>query len=256
MCRLLGSVSRTPVTVDDVLGDRRTDFVDLARKHGDGWGHAWAPDAGSVEVTKAPDSALRDPAFADLTAGRPALASITHLRWATLGLGICPENTHPFTDGTVAFGHNGSIDPPAVLDQLIAPELADRRQGSTDSERYFLALLSRLARHDDETEAVARTVEDVVGLATGAKSLNCMLLTPTTLFAVCAYDTASEEEPDYYPLLYRATADTVVVTSTGWTDSTGWTTLGNGQMLVVDRASMGTSVVGVATPSAAIAAAR
>ena len=143
-----------------------------------------------------------------------------------------------------------------MLDQLIDPSLADRRQGSTDSERYFLALLSRLARHDDEADAVAATVADVVGLATGAKSLNCMVLTPQALYAVCSYDPASEEDPDYYPLLYRATADTVVVASTGWTDSTGWTTLSNGQMLVVDRASMVTSVVGVATPSAVTSAAR
>lgn len=255
MCRLLGSVSRAPVTVDEVLGEERDAFVELADKHGDGWGHAFSAEPGHLEVRKAPDSARVNPAFAALTADQPARAALTHLRWATLGLGISAENTHPFTDGTIAFGHNGSIDPPELLDQLISSELAVRRQGSTDSERYFLALLSRLGGND-EVDALASTVADAVALAGGAKSLNCMLLTPQALYAVCSYDPSSYEEPDYYPLLYRATADTVVVASTGWTDSAGWTTLGNGQMLVVDRETLGTKVVAVATPLTAIAASR
>ena len=255
MCRLLGSVSRAPVTVDEVLGEERDAFVELADKHGDGWGHAFSAEPGHLEVRKAPDSARVNPAFAALTADQPARAALTHLRWATLGLGISAENTHPFTDGTIAFGHNGSIDPPDLLDQLISSELAVRRQGSTDSERYFLALLSRLSGND-EVDALVSTLADAVALAGGAKSLNCMLLTPLALYAACSYDPASYEEPDYYPLLYRATADTVVVASTGWTDSAGWTTLGNGQMLVVDRETLGTKVVAVATPLTAIAVSR
>jgi len=253
MCRLLGSVSRAPVTVDEVLGEGREAFLELACKHGDGWGHAFSERPGHVEVHKAPDSARENPTFTKLAAGRPARAALTHLRWATLGLGLSPENTHPFTDGRIAFGHNGSIDPPAALDQLISADLAARRQGTTDSERYFLALLSRLAEQG-EVEALVSTLADVASLPGGAKSLNCMLLTPAALYAVCSYDPASYDEPDYYPLLYRADADTVVVASTGWTDSAGWTTLGNGQMLVVDRETMSTSVVAVATPATARAA--
>lgn len=255
MCRLLGSVSRAPVTVDEVLGDGRAAFLELACKHGDGWGHAFSEHPEHVEVHKAPDSARENPAFASLASGRAARAALTHLRWATLGLGLSLENTHPFTDGRIAFGHNGSIDPPEALDQLISPHLAGQRHGTTDSERYFLALLSRLAEQD-EVEALVSTLADVASLPGGAKSLNCMLLTPKALYAVCSYDPASYDEPDYYPLLYRADAETVVVASTGWTDSAGWTTLSNGQMLVVDRETLATTVVAVATPVAAGAGAR
>ena len=133
MCRLLGSVSRTPVTVDEVLGGDRSAFLDLARQHGDGWGHAWSA-SGGLEVEKAPGSALSSPVLADLAANRPAEAGLTHLRWATLHLAVRQENTHPFTDGTVAFAHNGSIAPPAALDPLVDARLANRRQGDTDSE--------------------------------------------------------------------------------------------------------------------------
>lgn len=256
MCRLLGSVSRSPVTVDQVLGVGRADFVALAALHGDGWGHASSERPGHLEVRKAPDSALTSAAFADVTASHPSSASLTHLRWATLGLGVREANTHPFTDGLVAFGHNGSIDPPELLDTLVTPALARTRQGTTDSERYFLALLSRMREGMDELDALVQTVADVVALPGAAMSLNCMLVTPRALYAVCSHDPASYEEPDYYPLLYRTDAGTVVVASTGWTDSAGWTTLGNGQMLVVDRETLSTTIVAVASPVAETAASR
>jgi len=246
MCRLLGSVSRSPVTVDEVLGGGREEFLGLARKHGDGWGHAWSSGR-DVQVRRDPGSALTSPELADLASGQPALAAVTHLRWATLNLAVRPENTHPFTDGTIAFAHNGSVHPPDALDALVAPELAGERHGTTDSERYFLALRSRM-RHEEPGTALVRTVEAILGTGAVVNSLNALLLTPTHLYAVCSYDPASDEDPDYYPLLHRRVDDRVVVTSTGWTDSTGWSALGNGQMLVVDRATLNTSVVPVAAP--------
>lgn len=247
MCRLLGSVSRVPITLDQVLGDERGAFLQLACQHGDGWGHAWSPDDAGLEVRKAPDSARVSTAFAELAASEPARAALTHLRWATLGLEISADNTHPFTDGVIAFAHNGSIHPPEALDDLIAPGPAARRRGDTDSERYFLALLSRLAGRD-EPSALVSTVEDILAGPASAQSLNCLLLTSRALIAVCSYDPSGDEDPDYYPLLYRVGADSVVVASTGWTDSRGWRMLGNGQMLVVDRETLRTSVVDVGTP--------
>ncbi len=255
MCRLLGSVSRVPITLDEVLGDERGAFLELAVKHGDGWGQAWSPDGGGLKVRKAPDSARVSSAFAALAAGEPARAALTHLRWATLGLEVSADNTHPFTDGTMAFGHNGSISPPEALDVLIDPGPAARRRGDTDSERFFLALLSRLAG-GDEAQAMVSTVADILAGPASAHSLNCMLLTPQALYAVCCYDPSAEEDADYYPLLYRVSADAVVVTSTGWTDSGGWHVLGNGQMLVVDRATLQTSLVAVGTPCTVSAATR
>ncbi len=254
MCRLLGSVSRGAVTVDDVLGRDRGTFLGLANKHGDGWGHAWSNGA-SLDVRKAPDSALESAELAGLAADVPAEAAVTHLRWATLGLGVGTDNTHPFTDGNVAFAHNGSIDPPAGLDVLVPAELSALRRGDTDSERFFLALLARMTT-EPTGAALATTVHDIVGSGVTVKSLNCMLLAPEALYAVCSYDPSSDEDPDYYPLLYRRTGDTVVVASTGWTDTAGWQTLSNGQMLVVDRESLAMSVVDVATPHDIVAQAR
>lgn len=248
MCRLLGSVSREPVTLDQVLGQERAAFLGLAAQHADGWGHAFHDEAGVLQVHKAPDSALRSAELAGLAAGRPARAALTHLRWATLGLPVQLSNSHPFTNGRVAFAHNGSIEPPQALDALIAPALRSARQGDTDSERYFLAVLSRLAEGADPATALARTVADVLASGAQVHSLNALLLTPEALLAVCAYDPGSYADPDYYPLLHRRTGDTVVVASTGWTDAAHWSVLRNGQALVVDLATLGTTVLPVAAP--------
>ena len=40
----------------------------------------------------------------------------------------------------------------------------------------------------------------------------------------------------------------MVVASTGWTESAGWSTLGNGQMVVVERGSLRTTILPVSTP--------
>jgi predicted glutamine amidotransferase len=253
LCRLLATVSRTPITVDEVLGERRDDFFALARKHGDGWGHAWSTGS-DLHVRKDPGSALTSPELAALARDEPALAAVTHLRWATLNLAVGTENTHPFTDGTVAFAHNGSIKPPAALDALVDPALAGERRGTTDSERYFLALRSRM-RHEEPGTALVRTVDAIVRGGGTVNSLNAILLTPDHLYAVCSYDPASDEDPHYYPLLHRQVDDHVVITSTGWSDSTGWSTVSNGQMLVVDRSTLNTSVVPVAVPGQVQAAA-
>jgi predicted glutamine amidotransferase len=247
MCRLLGTVSTTPVTLDDVLGTEREAFLGLAAVHGDGWGHAWSTGPADLTVRKSPESALASAELAELARSRPAEAALTHLRWATLGLSVRPDNTHPFTDGRIAFAHNGSVTPPAALDALIAPELAARRRGDTDSERYFLAVLSRMAEGASAGEALAATVADVLAGPAQVHSLNCLLLAPEALYAVCVYDPGWGDDRDYYPLLHRREGDTVVVASTGWTDSAGWTTVSNGQMLVVERGTLVTSIVPVDT---------
>ncbi len=247
MCRLLGTVSRAAVTLDDVLGHERGAFLALARQHGDGWGHAWSASHGApLELVKAPESALDSSELAALAAGRPAEAALTHLRWATLGLSVRAANTHPFSDGVVAFAHNGSIDPPNVLDALITPAIRGRMVGDTDSERYFLAVLSRLAEGATPIEALVATVLDVRASGARVHSLNALLLTPTELLAVCCYDPGSHSDQDYYPLIHRRSGDSYVVASTGWTDSAGWATLGNGQVLTVERATLRPTVVDIA----------
>jgi predicted glutamine amidotransferase len=241
MCRLLGYVSRTPAALADLLGEADLfEFTELSCKHDDGWGFAWATDAG-VEVVKAPDAARTSDAFEKHAHTHAADLGLVHLRWATLGLGVVPENTHPFTDGTMAFAHNGSIQPPSSLDALIPEELRRLRTGDTDSERYFLATLAE-ARRTNPADGLAGTVQRIAA-SQSFSSLNAVIATPEELIAVCCYNPVAEEkedEPDYYHLRYRVTPGAVVVSSSGWGGE--WSSLENGQMLIVRRDTLDVSV--------------
>jgi predicted glutamine amidotransferase len=180
MCRLLGWTTRVPTTLDDLLGpDDLAAFTELSAKHADGWGAARATRR-RVAVRKRADAARTSAEFARWATRRRADAGLVHLRWATLGLGIGPDNTHPFTDGRMAFAHNGSIRPPAGLDGLLSERSRGRRRGTTDSERYFLAVAQHV-RDGATPEEALRTTADEIAASLSFTSLNCQLLTPENL---------------------------------------------------------------------------
>lgn len=249
MCRLLGFVSATPTTLAELLCEEDlNDFTELSCKHADGWGVARVTSGpgGSEQVTvvKAPDAARISDEFAYQAMTQNSDLGLVHLRLATIGLSICLENTHPFTDGRYAFAHNGSIKPPTSLDPMVAGDFAGLRRGQTDSERYFLALLARL-RQDDPATALAATVGEIADTL-HFSSLNCMLLTPDALYAVCRFDPAAgpEDDADYFPLQYKVSGGAVVVASTGW--GSGWTSMANGELLMVRRGTAEVSIRSIA----------
>jgi predicted glutamine amidotransferase len=246
MCRLLGYVTTTPCTIAGLLGpDELREFTELACQHGDGWGAAWAEGAG-VGVRKAPDAANVSEAFRQHAHGHEADLGLVHLRWATHGLAVRPANTHPFTDGNIAFAHNGAIRPPAELDAMIPPDLSRLRAGDTDSERYFLAALGAARSAGNLLGGLAATAARIAA-ACQFTCLNVVVVTPDELLAVCRYDEAALAArggpPDYFQLVYRQAADSVVVASTGW--GTRWTSLGNGEILIVRRDTLEVSVTSV-----------
>jgi predicted glutamine amidotransferase len=247
MCRLLAYASKTPVSLTDLLGaDELDEFVQLSRHHCDGWGLAWAKNHG-VGTTRVPDPAHKSPEFARVSRKHRTDLAIAHVRWATDDLAIDLNNTHPFTNGSVGFAHNGAIRPPEALDALVPPDLAAQRRGTTDSERYFLAVLGRM-RTMSAADALASVATDIAEGEFSFTCLNAMLVTDTQLIALNRFRPSAEEEeggPEYYRLRYRITPDAVVVTSSGW--GSGWQTLDNGQMLVVQRHSLATEILDVAS---------
>jgi predicted glutamine amidotransferase len=243
MCRLLGWATRVPTTLHGLLDEPDLqDFTDLSARHCDGWGVARATDTG-VKVHKRPHAARSSRSFGAWARSHASDLGIAHLRRATMGLSVGIENTHPFTDGRLAFAHNGSVLSPASLDRLVTPEVARLRRGTTDSERYFLALVSRLADGATPQEALRDTVADIERTSPFT-SLNCLLMTPDELVALCRYDPdgpLEDEAPDYYRLRYRLTDDAVVVSSSGW--GRDWQELANGDLLVVRRGTLASTVL-------------
>jgi len=241
MCRLLGWAARTPVTLADLLGEADLDaFTALSRKHGDGWGVA-VRNGHRVEGYTSPDAACYSREYEQRSHSLASDLGVVHLRWATLGLPVQPTNTHPFTDEGVAFAHNGSVRPPSSLDELLTDKQQAAMRGTTDSERYFRAVLS--AAGDAPLEYGLAQVVDRIARTKDFTSLNCLLMTPDTLYAACRFNPGAEDDEgeDYFHLRYRVTDEAVVVASSGW--GSGWKVLDNGTLLAVDRATLQTSVV-------------
>src|SRR6476661_5436592 len=216
MCRLLGWAARTPVTLAGLLGEADLqDFTELSRKHGDGWGIA-ARTGHDVDLHTSPQAACYSAEYAERAHAQATDLAVVHLRWATLGLPVQLSNTHPFADRGLAFAHNGSVSPPSSLDEMLSDKQQAAMRGTTDSERYFRAVLSAAGCMPLET-ALAQVVDRISRTKTFT-SLNCLLMTPDKLYAVCRFDPGQEgdEGEDYFHLRYRQTGDAVVVASTGW----------------------------------------
>jgi predicted glutamine amidotransferase len=249
MCRLLGYCSRDQASVVELIGEPGlAAFTALSQWHSDGWGMA-AQDGAELRVAKSPQRAGDDPEYERLAKERLGDTGLVHLRWATPGLPVQDRNSHPFVRGGYALAHNGAIHPQDKLPELLPPAWERQLAGSTDSERYFLHIMSGLDSHDgDVTAAIAGTVRHIRD-GYEPNSLNAILLTPTALYAISWHDPdripyesirarRSPEDPaGYFNLGYLVTADAVLVGSTGW-PLAGSSVLPNGSVLTVDRQTL------------------
>lgn len=250
MCRLLGYVHDEPVSVEDLLGpEGLEDFTALTRVHGDGWGMAWRSD-GRTHRLGSPESADADATYADAVRRPLAKAGIVHLRWATGGLPVVPENTHPFVDGDYAFAHNGHVSPIDELEALLTEESRARLVGTTDSERYFRFVLQCVEEAGDLETGVQRAL-GVLHRQFPDSSLNALMLTPTHLVGIHVnaratapkaglrelFDDEEEVPPrhltDYFAMDYRTTPHGIEVISSGL-DQEGWTPVGEDRAVLID----------------------
>ncbi len=243
-------------------------FTDLARLHPDGWGAAWWNGGPAPSTTRSTRCAADDPGFARLRSIEATNAALLHLRWATPGLAVSEVNCHPFWYHDLAMAHVGTIYPLDDLDGIVPPGWDTLRRGTTDSERYALAVAASRAGSIAGVAGgvaggaagcgaagcgAAGAVADVVGrLFAGwmPTSLDALCLTAESLVAVCAYDpeTPAPVElgapvEEYYAISYRATEDVVVAASSGVDQlpDDGWQPLANMTLLEVDRATLAVS---------------
>jgi predicted glutamine amidotransferase len=262
MCRLLGYCARRPTSLTGLIGEQELrEFTALSCLHSDGWGMAWAGDGGDggpIEVRKSPRQASEDPAYDELARQPLGRIGMVHLRYATPGLPVELENTHPFVVDGVALGHNGAIFPQDRLPELLPAVWEKRMTGSTDSERYLLHILSRLEAGSDMVTAIGETAGMITARFT-VSSLNAVLQTEDALYAVSCHDRSQIPEErmrargfagsavelaEHFDLKYRRTADSVVVASSGWPQDPrdGWTAVPNGHVLAVDGDTLKTSI--------------
>jgi len=233
MCRLLAFTSLERKSFYDVVGSDFEKFVALSAEHKDGWGIGH-----EGEVIKDINPAKESSLLADTGKNLETAGALFHLRLASKGITINIDNNHPFTHGTTTFMHNGTIRPPETAAQFISEKYKGLVTGTTDSERFFYAMLSQV----DElglVEGVRNIVNQIRAIA-DYSALNIMVQTPDTLIAVCEFNDTNKSEwsgPDHYELRFSPREDDFLIASTGW-GNTDWQHLDNHQMLVVDRSTL------------------
>lgn len=254
MCRLLAVVSSEQAPLSSSLQDILPAFAALSSFHQDGWGVAARGAQDEVQVAKAPERAGLDGGFGQAVEALSTDAGLLHLRWASGDLEVCQGNTHPFVHDGVAFAHNGSAEPVSAIWDLVAPDLREGLEGSTDSEAYFRAVLTAM-RDLDPAQALIATAAELRERTT-ISGLNAMLLTEDALYAFADHDPQSppslKHGPDYFPIRYRRQPGSVVVSSTGYEQpEPAWASLPQQHVLRVERGTLATSVIGSAGEVAA-----
>jgi predicted glutamine amidotransferase len=237
MCRLLAFTSLERKSFYDVVGSDFEKFVALSAEHKDGWGIGY-----EGEVVKDIKPAQESDLLTETGKNLETAGALFHLRLASKGITINIDNNHPFTHGTTTFMHNGTIRPSDTAEQFISQKYRELITGTTDSERFFYAVLSQI----DElglVEGVRKTVNLLRAIA-DYSALNIMVQTPETLIAVCEFNENNQSEwsgPDHYELRFSAREGDFLVASTGW-GNTDWEHLNNHQMLVVNRSTLEYSI--------------
>jgi predicted glutamine amidotransferase len=266
MCRLLGVVSAAPISVSEAVGEHvLEDFLALTKIHGDGWGVARvARPGGDPQVEVSAGSALGDPRFEAAMNRQRSATSLVHLRWATTGLAVRPENSHPFLTDRIAMAHNGSVKPIDELNSLLKPETAASMRGTTDSERYFGVIRQHRASSPNLAEAVRRAVSQLREVFPEA-SLNALVLGENQLIAVHAHarsrlpeedvaeitaaDLPAEHLEDYFGMRWaRPADDRLVIASTGFGDL-DWQPLQSESVTAISMADLSMATLPLMTPS-------
>jgi predicted glutamine amidotransferase len=238
---MLGVVTPSPGRLTDLLAPELPPFTELSLEHSDGWGVAHWHD-GELSVDKEPVPAHASVGFAQTLSQITTDAALLHIRMANPGSPLVLANTHPFRTEDIAFAHNGDFAPADAVDALLDAALLEAAIGDTDSERFFLLVRQWLERTDPVT-ALSSAAAEVRQRAERYSGLNCLLLTPESLFAFADHDPDSavsqRRGPGYFPLNYLVEQDRVVVASTGWEQPTPrWTRLDQRHVLEVRRADL------------------
>ena len=168
MCRWVAYAGKA-IYLDEILFHPENSIVrqSLSAKqspqptNGDGFGVAWYGLPKTPGLYKDTLPAWNDSNLKSLAAHIRTRLFFSHVR-ASSGTAITRTNCHPFTFQNWSFMHNGQIGNWPVCRKLfeshISPKFYPYREGSTDSEAFFLVALS-LGLQKDPILAITSTIQ-------------------------------------------------------------------------------------------------
>ena len=237
MCRLLGYSSSVPTNIPQFIGSEFSAFVELSNVHHDSWGLAINSGSETKVIKKAETAAISRefPAVINETSGTGGLL---HFRWASPGLPVNQQNAHPFSHGDVSFIHNGALSPYDALANLVSADYMAIRQGQTDSELFFLYLLTEISAKGFRVGVLdaIRNIKNNFKYS----SINSMVMNSDFLIVISEHDPANKPQwadEVYYEIRYRLDENGFAVASSGW-DQAGWQLIENHKVLILNRKSL------------------
>lgn len=177
--------------------------------HKDGWGMAISGSNGKemVLLKHQLGSAADSPLFKQVldTVEKPPAIFTCHLRKASPGIAVTPNNIHPFfTDGW-SFIHNGTIYESEALprDKNLSPT-----SDGSDSEHYFHYLMSKIG--DRPGHETARSLAEAISqIDVDYTSLTSILSNGREMFVIRKH----KIHPDYYTLYAYRFPNGIVICS-------------------------------------------
>lgn len=186
--------------------------------HGDGWGIVYWDKGHPLYLGREPRDASSDPQYEaacdlgeSLGISSPIMA---HLRKASVGIKV-KENTHPFTVGSWAFAHNGTIRKLNL-------------RYTTDSQWFFESVIKDTERDGGNILTAISSQVRLVRQIYPYSSMTFLLSNGVDFFA---YRDAAENV-DYYTMFYSKTSEGFYLSQEKFFDAP-WQSLDNRSLIHV-----------------------
>ena len=189
MCRLVAYVGKS-IPLENIIVKPKHSLLEQSQDaqeaklsvNGDGFGIAWYDGTGEPGLYKDVSPAWSDSNLPSVCRMIKSGLFIAHVRASTFGT-TSRENCHPFAFGNWSFAHNGGIGNFKLIrrqvENLLADEYYNARRGCTDSELFFLLMLTNGLDRDYQS-ALQCSIEQVRELLVA----NGALKTPLRLTCV------------------------------------------------------------------------
>lgn len=241
MCRMLGIYGKVNNWKKIALAfSRQAEIGKVPPKkgippgHKDGWGMAISGSKNQTMVLleRQSGSAADSPLFKqtlDAIEKQPIIF-ICHLRKASPGIPVTPNNIHPFSADGWTFIHNGTIYQSETLPR--DPSLPLTSNGS-DSEHFFHYLLSRLKERPTHRKSVQALAEAISAMEINYTALNNILSNGRELFIIRKY----KINPAYYTLYTCRLPNGILISSepvkSNGLDQNRWKMIENNSILKI-----------------------